>query len=218
MFFPFKITSLLIALNIFLCSQFVIAIPMQADTGKAKAILFVGNSLTYTNDLPLLLEEFAKTKGIIVKTTMLAYPNYALEDHFNDGRLQKLLSESHFDFIVVQQGPSSQQEGKTMLLEYGKRLQLLAEKYHSKLAFFMVWPAVSNFDNFDAVILHYTTAAAMTNAILCPVGKAWKDYIMNTLDYSYYGPDMFHPSLKGSKVAAEIIYESLFGEVANSNR
>jgi lysophospholipase L1-like esterase len=73
----------------------------------------------------------------------------------------------------------------------------------------MVRPAFSNFENFDGVIKNYTDAALMTNAILCPVGKVWKEYFLRTKDYSYYGTDMFHPSQKGSEVAAEIIYKTL---------
>ncbi len=40
-------------------------------------MLFVGNSLTYTNNLHALVEEVGKTHGIKITTALLAYPNYA---------------------------------------------------------------------------------------------------------------------------------------------
>lgn len=182
----------------------------KENTGAGKTILFVGNSLTYTNDLPALVVKIGKEKGIKIKTEMLAYANYALEDHWNDGKLQLLLANKQFDFVIVQQGPSSQDEGRAMLLDYGAKIKALCDTNNSKLAFFMVWPAYSNFHTFEGVIKNYTDAAVKTNSMLCPVGKMWKDYIADTYDYSYYGPDMFHPSQKGSEKAAQIIYETLF--------
>lgn len=181
-----------------------------SDSDSVKTILFVGNSLTYTNNLPGLVTLLAKEKGVTVKTEMIAYPNYALEDHWNDGSLQTLLAEKQFDFVVVQQGPSSQNEGRMMLLDYGARIKALCEAHNTRLAFFMVWPAFSNLYTFDALIKNYTDAAAVTNSLLCPVGEVWKKHFMETADYSYYGPDLFHPSQKGSEVAAQIIYETLF--------
>ncbi len=175
-----------------------------------KRILFVGNSLTYTNDLPALVVAVAAKKGIAVETGMLAYPNYALPDHWEGGKLQQMLASGHFDFVVVQQGPSSQEEGRQMLMEYGKKIKALCDQHQSKLAFYMVWPAFSNYQMFDGVIKNYSDVASATNSILCPVGKVWKAHIDSSRDPSYYGPDMFHPSQKGSEVAAEVICRSLF--------
>jgi hypothetical protein len=179
-----------------------------ADT--TRTILFVGNSLTYTNDLPSMVVELAGQKGITVKTEMLAFPNYALEDHWNDGRMEDMIGEKKYDFVIVQQGPSSQEEGRLMLLDYGKRIKEVCAKNNSQLVFFTVWPAYANFQNFDNVIKNYSSAATATNSLLCPVGAAWKKYIADTGDLSYYGPDQFHPSEKGSRVAAAIIVDTLF--------
>lgn len=172
-------------------------------------ILFVGNSLTYTNNLPQLVKQVAAQNGFTVQTEMLAYANYALEDHWNDGELQKLIASNRFDYVIVQQGPSSQADGKAMLLDYGARIKSLCDKHKSQLAFYMVWPARVNYSMFDGVIANYTLAATETNSILCPVGKVWKNYFDTTHDFSYYGPDGFHPSVAGSKRAAEVIFESL---------
>jgi hypothetical protein len=180
------------------------------NTNGVNRILFVGNSLTYTNDLPAMVIRIAAKKGIKVETKVLAYANYSLEDHWNDGRMQYLLSSSHFDYLVVQQGPSSQEDGRVMLQDYGKRLKLLCNQHQTKLAFFMVWPSIQNFQTFDGVIKNYADAAATTQSILCPVGEVWKKYILSSNDYSYYDSDQFHPSVKGSEVAATIIVETLF--------
>lgn len=182
----------------------------QSVTDSIQTVLFVGNSLTYTNDLPLLVTMLAKEKGVAVETEMLAFPNYALEDHWNDGLLQQLIHEKKYDFVVVQQGPSSQEEGRRLLLDYGLKIKTICDEQHTRLAFFMVWPTYANLHHFEKVIKNYTEAATVTGSLLCPVGSAWKKYFSDHNDYSYYGPDGFHPSDKGSKVAASIIVGTLF--------
>lgn len=172
-------------------------------------ILFIGNSLTYYNDLPKLVKKYANKKGIKVKTEMIAYPNYAIMDHWNDGKAQKLISSNNYDYVIIQQGPSSQREGRKVLIEYGKRFNSLCKKNNSKLCYYMVWPSMNYYYTFDDVIKNHTDAASINNAILLPVGEIWKTHFDKTNNFDYYNSDGFHPSLKGSKKAAEIIVESL---------
>ena len=185
-------------------------ISFAADCQTVK-ILFVGNSLTYTNNLPSLVEKEAKKRGFKLKATSLAYPNYAIIDHWNDGELQKRIMSKNYDFVVVQQGPSSQEDGRKMLIEDGALLKKLCDKYETKLAYFMVWPSQTYFHTFEGVIKNHRDAASENDAILCPVGEAWKAYFDENQDYSLYGMDGFHPSPKGSRLAAQVIVDTLFG-------
>lgn len=175
-------------------------------------ILFVGNSLTYTNNLPQMVEEEAKSRGIKVKSTTLAFPNYAIVDHWIDGELQKRIMSKGYDYVVVQQGPSSQPEGRKMLIEDGALLKKLCDKYDTKLAYFMVWPSQTYYHTFDGVIKNHRDAAQQNEAILCPVGEAWKAYFDENDDFSLYGTDGFHPSPKGSRLAAQVIVDTLLGD------
>ena len=190
---------------------FPVSITAQKKEGlKPYKILFVGNSLTYSNNLPVLVEQEASKDQIILSTEILAKPNYALIDHWDEGALQKKIKSKSFDFVVVQQGPSSQQEGRELLFEAVKKLSAICEKNKSQLAVFMVWPSQQYFDTFDKVIKNHRDVAEKYNAVLCPVGEVWKAHFNETKDFSYYGPDGFHPSVKGSEVAAQIIVDSLF--------
>lgn len=174
------------------------------------SVLFIGNSLTYTNNLPKLVKKVAKTKGISIKTKMIAYADYAILDHWNDGNFQKEISENHYDFVIIQQGPSSQSLGREILIEYGEKYSALCKKNHTKLCYFMVWPAMDNYYTFNNVIKNYREASQINNAILCPVGEIWKAHFDTTGNFDYYAADGFHPSLKGSMIAAETIVKNLF--------
>lgn len=98
------------------CASYSLA--ANTDTQKTDInILFIGNSLTYTNNLPELVKKRALQKDLIVTNSMVAFPNYAMIDHLDDGKIQKLIAHGNFDFVIMQQGPSSQEEGRLMLLE-----------------------------------------------------------------------------------------------------
>lgn len=173
-------------------------------------ILFVGNSLTYSNDLPKLVYEYAKTKNKEISTKMIAKPNYAIIDHLDYGNeVENEINSKRYDFVVIQQGPSSQSEGRELLFEAGKRFIELCEANDAELVFFMVWPSRAYYHTFDDVIKNHIEASQAYKAILSPVGKKWKEHFDDTGDFSYYGADQFHPSLKGSSVAAKIIFDSL---------
>ena len=183
--------------------------PMDDPDPEAIQLLFVGNSLTLTNDLPQLVKDRAEVLGIDVEVTTEANPGWGLEDHWNAGIIQGHINSGFYDYVIIQQGPSSQPYGRATLIGYGELMKELCDGVGAELAYFMVWPSLEYYYTFPGVILNYTDAAEMNNAILCPVGSHWKAYIENTDDYSYYGPDGFHPSQLGSEVSAQIIVTSL---------
>lgn len=184
-------------------------ITLSAFGQKKVNILFVGNSLTYYNNLPELVNLIAKCDSVEMTYQMLALPNYALEDHWNEGRVITEIKTDKYDFVVVQQGPSSQQEGRTMLLNDGLKLAKLCAENKTRLAFYTVWPSKARLMDFPDVMETYRLAADSTKGILCPAGKAWLKVWENYPEFKLYGEDDFHPNYKGSLLAALVIYGSV---------
>ncbi len=193
-------------LTLFFCFQFNTEAQNKSEINN---ILFIGNSLTYTNNLPELVKTKAKYSGYNIQIEVIAFPNYALSDHWRDGKIQKLISSKKFDIVIIQQGPSSQSKGKNILINYGKKYSELCKDNNALLAYYMVWPSLRYYNTFDDVIKNHELAAKENHAILCPVGKVWKKYFDTTKKFDYYGEDSFHPSKKGSTVAAQVIFSTL---------
>lgn len=174
-------------------------------------ILFVGNSLTYSNGLPqLVVDEAKRQHGIEVGRAEILKGNYAIHDHWNEGEVQKQINSGKYDYVIIQQGPSSQALGRQILIEYGAEYKALCEANGAELVYYMVWPSRQYYHTFDGVIKNHEDAATVNKALLAPVGQVWKTYFDRTEDFSYYGTDGFHPSPKGSQVAAEVIVDTLF--------
>jgi hypothetical protein len=84
--------------------------------GEGRRVLFVGNSLTYVNDLPGIVQALADSAGgdkLAVET--VAGPNLALVDHWNEGTARREIARGGWELVVLQQGPSSVEANRDSL-------------------------------------------------------------------------------------------------------
>jgi hypothetical protein len=176
-------------------------------------VLFIGNSLTYANDLPAIVQALAETTGKNrLAYKMVAFPDYSLEDHWNQGDARRAIAEQKWDFVVLQQGPSALPESRTLLVEYARRFAEEIKTGGARTALYQVWPAQSRLKDFDGVRDSYRLAAEKVNGIFIPAGEAWRAAWRRKPELALYSPDGFHPSLIGSYLAAVAIYQQLYSQ------
>ncbi len=180
-----------------------------AFSQKKINVLFLGNSLTYYNNLPELVKLIAACDSVEMTYRSISLPNYALVDHWDEGNAQKEIKSGTYNFVVVQQGPSSQTEGRTYLLDYGLKFDALCDQHNAKLASYMVWPAKARSFDFPGVLESYKLLADSVKGIFCPAGNAWLKVWENYPEFKLYGEDNFHPDYRGSLLAAMVIYGSI---------
>ncbi len=180
--------------------------------GEAEVrVLFLGNSLTYTNSLPAMVRTIAEAAGHTLVYASVAYPNYSLEDHWNsDG--QNAVQVASADFVVMQQGPSSLPANQDYLRSWTETFAPLIRESGGTPALFMVWPDDTRIFAFDAVRDSYLGAAQAVNGLFIPAGDAWREIWAVDSEAPLYGADGFHPSTLGSQVAALTIFRVLFDE------
>jgi len=172
-------------------------------------VLFLGNSLTYSNDLPGMLAFLLDDAEIDATVTSLAYPNFGLQDHWEVRDTHDVIAEG-WDVVVLQQGPSAT-EGRPSLIEFAGRFAELIREARATPALYMVWPAAARSFDFQGVSDSYAAAAERIGGLLFPAGEAWLDAWELDEDIALYGRDRFHPSPLGSYLAALVMYEQLSG-------
>jgi hypothetical protein len=176
-------------------------------------ILFIGNSLTYSNEMPGMLALMLDAADVAVgRIETVAFPDFGLEDHWTGGPALSRIAEGDFDVVVMQQGPSAT-EGRPSLLEYSQRFAGEIRAAGGSPALYMVWPSVFRDFDFDGVSDSYRTAAEQVDGILFPAGEAWRAAWQRDPDLALYAGDGFHPSPLGSYLAALV----MFGQLAGSN-
>ena len=185
----------------------------RADT-KHLRVLYLGNSLTYTNDLPAMVSAIAAKAGHVqIEHEMYAPGGWALEDHWAGGTSRDLLDNGTWDAVVLQQGPSSLPESGVNLTEWTKRWADEARAHGVRPALLTVWPELARSYAFAAVIAHHRSAARAAKAALFPAGEAWLNLLHARKRPGLYGPDGFHPSPLGTYLAAVTVYAGLTGEL-----
>jgi hypothetical protein len=179
-----------------------------------KRVLFIGNSLTYANDLPRTVADMAKSLDempLVYRT--VAKANYALEDHWYDGIADRIARDG-WELVVMQQGPSSLLANQYHLLLWTEKLDSAITANGARSALYMVWPAQANLWTFDGVRDGYRNAAIAVNGMFIPAGEAWRHVWTTAPSTALYGDDLFHPSRMGTYLAAAVHFEMIYGRPA----
>lgn len=172
-------------------------------------VLFVGNSLTYTNDLPRMVQHLATSTGRSLAYGVAALPNYSLEDHWASG-IAGVIQKQRADVVVMQQGPSSVPSHQAHLAHWAGQLATVIREAGGEPALLMVWPDIGRAFAFDDVHIAYRNAAEAVDGFFLPAGEAWRAAWARDPGIATYGSDGFHPSVIGSMAAALTVFVVLF--------
>lgn len=176
-------------------------------------VLFVGNSLTYSHDLPGMVEAVAGAAGLDVGTAMVAEPNFALEDHWRTG-IARAMERLRPDWVVLQQGPSSLPENQENLARWADSLAAAARTAGATPALLMVWPSRDRWFAMDAVRDGYRAAARGVDGPFIPAGELFRVLESDHPQVPILGPDGFHPSPPGTLAAALTVVGTLMEQSA----
>ncbi|MGE0442014.1 MAG: SGNH/GDSL hydrolase family protein [Gemmatimonadales bacterium] len=183
----------------------------DGDPSATFRILFIGNSLTYVNDVPGLVKALADSAGVErTFVASVAYPDYGLIDHWNLGPARSGIAHGNWRFVVMQQGPSALDESRVQLLDYAGRFAGDIAAVGATPAMYGVWPSQARSFDFARSIESYRLAAEAIDGRSLPAGAAWLEAWNLAPSLSLYGGDGFHPSAAGSYLAALTIFGGLY--------
>ena len=178
--------------------------------------LFIGNSLTYVNNLPEIVTQISRLNGDnpVLVTAMVAQPNFSLDDHERLSDALQAIDRGGWNTVILQQGPSSLPENRALLVAAAKRFATRIRAQGGEPALYSVWPALQNFSTYDAAVESYRVAAEEVDGIFFPVADAWRAAWRRDEDLPLYDGDGLHPSVYGSYLAGIVIYATLTNQSA----
>ena len=180
-------------------------------------VLFIGNSLTAVNDLPHTVAALGATVHDSISVEAVTRPNLAVIDHVNGAsNAVDVIRQGRWDYVVLQQGPTSQQLGRDTLILATKLLDPDIRAAGAQIAELMVWPASSSLSSFDGVLQSCLEAARAVDGLCLPAGQAWRAAWAVEPTLPLYGSDGFHPSELGTYLAALVVYEGITGHSATA--
>lgn len=183
---------------------------LKPPPGKSLRVLFIGNSLTSANDLPLMVQALAKAAGKTLYVESVTLGGANLEDHWNDGQAATAIASKKWNVVVLQQGPSSLPDSRVHLRLWTKKFDELIRSAGGRTALYMVWPELERAAFFDDVRDSYSLAASDVNGLFFPAGEAFRAAWRRDPRAPLYASDDFHPSVAGTYTAALSIYGVLY--------
>lgn len=182
------------------------------EPDPAPAVLLIGNSLTYTNDLPSLLVGVAGAAGDSIRVGMAAGPNLAVIDHTNGSTDAIVQIDGHaWNYVVLQQGPTPAGICRDTLIIAAMRFQPHIQAAGGRAVLWLPWARQAFPQSLDYAGESATQAARAVGGVVAPVGIAWKMALDADPTLPLYGSDGYHPAPAGSALAALTIYDRLFG-------
>jgi hypothetical protein len=184
---------------------------------SAGSMLFIGNSLTYYNDLPALVVQVAEAMGDSVGAGMATRGNTAVIDHTIAGsEALARIAEDHWDYVVLQQGPTPAGICRDTLVIAAMRLAPRIRAAGGRPVLFLPWARQAFPQSLGPAAESATAAARAVGGAVVPVGIAWKEALEADPDLPLYGPDGYHPAPTGTLLAALTVYDRLSGRDVSS--
>jgi hypothetical protein len=151
-----------------------------------------------------------------LRVATVAFPDYSLEDHWARGDAGRAIAGSPgegrgWDVVVLQQGPSSLESSRALLVDYARRFAAAARAAHATPALYAVWPTSDRPQDFARSAESYRIAADSVQGLLFPVGEAWQAAWRRDAALPLYANDGLHPSAYGTYLAGLVIAGRITG-------
>jgi hypothetical protein len=195
-------------------------------------VLFIGNSYTSVNNLPLLVKNLSTSAGKTLNIDSNMPGGYLMSSHLNDATTFSKISQGNWDYVILQeqsQIPTIDYYRYNDMYPAMTDLKSVIEQYNpcAKIITYMTWgrrfggqqcdpsgtycsPLFANFNHMqDSLTSAYLEISEQLNIQCAPVGVTWQN-ILNDTTLVLHSGDNSHPNIDGSYVAALTIFSSLW--------
>ena len=212
----------------------LVILPLLSFGQLKKEVLFIGNSYTYYNNLPDLVNEIALSFGdtLVHESSTPGGSNF--NAHSTNTQTLNKINQQEWDYVVLQAQSQELSFSPFQVASdsypYAEILvdSIFANSSCTEPLFFMTWGRKygdqSNCQFYPPVCTYlgmqqrlrenYLDMSFLHNASCSPVGMAWKKSIEIDSTLNLYSSDNSHPSIYGSYLAACTFYSSIFKKSA----
>ena len=203
--------------------SFAFAVCKAQDTAS---VLFIGNSYTYVNDMPLLVENIANSLGDILNYDSQTAGGATFSTHAGNSATYTKINSASWDFVVLQAQSQEPSMAESIVnnntLPFAEQIadSAYVNNFCSEVMMFMTWgrengdPSWAPNSTFEGMNSRlraaYIRMADSVQGSVSPVGSAWKYVRDNYPSINLYQADESHPSYEGSYLAACTFYASIY--------
>lgn len=207
----------------FLLWVMILALLPCALAAEAKRVLIIGNSYTFYNRLPEMLEALSKktanplivhsyTAGAMSLHGFLTMPEHA--------QARQMLESGNYDWVILQDQSQTPACKPDETLSSVQKWSEIARLHKTKVLLFLTWAhatrqgrnLVPMQDMQERTSTTYCQAALNTKARVAPVGEAWAAWYRKNPGTPLHGDDCSHPTPMGTYLAACVLHSAISGK------
>ncbi len=228
-----KITLTFLVCLVFIISS-VTVYAAEKTAEKPIRVFFIGNSLTYSYDVPRQFAEFAKQAGHNVEYDFYAPGGSSFQDHAKNPLITQLLKGQNWDYVVLQEhsqrpGWAPHQVKQEVILSADILVQTIkAANKNSQVVYYETMarkygdprnvhnvPELATYEGMQARVNGtYHFLAKRHDAILAPVGEVWAQMRKKYPQIELYSDDV-HQNKMGAYLSGCTIFAAIFQENCN---
>ena len=194
-----------------------------APAAEALRVLIIGNSYTFYNNLPAVLEALSRktacplevssyTAGAMSLHSFLTMPRHA--------KARQMVESGQFDWVILQDQSQTPAFKPEETLSSVQQWCSIARRSRTKVLLFLTWAHASRQGNALLPMLDmqertsstYCRAALQNKARVAPAGEAWAAWHRRKPEISLYDKDGSHPNPTGTYLTACVLHASISGK------
>lgn len=208
---------------------YIVVLSVSINAFAQENVLFIGNSMTFYNDMPILFRNIAEAKGRELNVELFTKGGIGLAQHVVDAEVFQIIASRQWDKVVLQPGTS---ESVGLSLSTDSVASLVRQLIDSikignvdaKVVIYEISNGIASNGNGAGNYDHYfytqgiikdsvTNIARLAGVPFAPVGECFREHYAAHHDLMLHNSfNDVHPNLKGSYLAACAIYETLYEE------
>lgn len=224
---PLSLLTLLVVWSLVRAPVAAAEAPPEPETpppARPLNVLFIGNSYTYNNNLPALVEGLAAsaTPPRRIRTRAVTRPGVRLQQHWDRGEALAALRQGPWDYVVLQEqstlglllieGRHEVNDPELAFHPYARRFAEEARKAGAQPLFLLTWARRDTPESQARLTQAYMSVARELWAPIIPAGLAWARARQEDPGVVLYHRDGSHPSPAGSYLTASALYATLTGK------
>lgn len=203
----------------------------SAATAQVQAVnpvnvLFIGNSFTLMNSMPVMVQKLATSKNINANVVMSAKGNHTFKMHSERADMYADIKKATWDYVVLQGFSRELSYGNehidTAVIPYFQKIvdTLRQNNPCVKILLYMTWGYENGYSYMNEIGTYEEMSASIESGYrylaekydfpIVPVGNVWMQVRKQHSDYGLYQPDEFHPTKIGSYIVASSFFSAIF--------
>ncbi len=176
-------------------------------------VLFIGNSLTYYNDLSGLVQQLSMKEERPLEVDSVTVANATLAFHWTSSSARKRLQRSRWDFVVLQEYSTLAADNPEKMRADYLRFAGEVKGAGAQPIIFENWTHAGRPQDMPGMHQTYEEVQEETGGELAAIGTAWARGRKEHPEIKMF-EDEKHPSVAGTYLTACVLYKTLYHKPA----